>query len=288
MEPQFIKLSNIEKQSFGVVLYQHPSFPGLWHYHREFEITYIQKSIGTRFVGDNIEVFKEGDLIMIGENLPHTWKNDPLTHVETNNASQAVVIHFARNCLGEHFWELPENESVSKLLLKARLGLKITGPTRTVAIAMMKQMLEQRKPLRLISFVSMLQLLSESGDIQALSSEGFMNSLHNNESQRINNAYEYIMHNFKSKISLVEVAKIVYMSPSAFSRYFKTRTRKSFSQFVIELKVGYACNLLLRENQTVTQVCYECGFNNLSNFNKQFKKLKKITPKKYQQALYLQ
>lgn len=284
MEPRFIKLSNTDKQSFSIQLYRHSRFPGLWHYHHEFEITYIQKSQGTRIIGDHIEVFKEGDLIMIGENLPHTWKNDSITHVETKNGSLAVVIHFAKNCLGELFWELPENEGIKKLLRKAMMGIKITDPTRTAVIKMMKQMMQVKKPERLIIFLSILQIIAGSEDLQILSSAGFMNSLHKNDSMRINKVYEYTMDNFKSKISLVEVAQIVNMSPSAFSRYFKYRTRKSFSQFIIELRIGYACNLLSKDNETVTQVCYECGFNNISNFNKQFKKLNKMTPKKYQQS----
>lgn len=284
MDPHLIKLSKNDKNSFSLNLYQHKRFPGIWHYHPEFEITYIQKSEGTRFVGDHIETFHQGELVMIGENLPHTWKNDAISHVEKKNNSEALVLHFLGNCFGDAFWDLPETEAIKKLLHKARLGLKFDHSTKTKVIPLMLRMLGEKRCARVTTFLTMLDILAHAKNLKVLSSVGFIDTLDIDESERINKAYQYIMNNFKSQVSLKDVARVSNMSESAFSRFFSNRTRKSFSQFLIELRIGYACKLLMKADQNVTQVCFESGFNNISNFNKQFKSLTRTTPKKFQQA----
>ena len=142
---------------------------------------------------------------------------------------------------------------------------------------------QEEGPESLISVLSILHILSASPDLLELSSEGFVNSMNQSNSDRLNRVYEYIMNHFQENISLVKVAAIAYMSPTAFSRYFKNRTGKSLTEFLIELRIGYSCKLLTNEEMTVTEACYESGFQNLSNFNEQFKKIMKLTPKKYQQ-----
>ena len=223
---------------------------------------------------------------MIGNDLAHTWKNDPGTGAGNN--SQAIVIHFKGNCFGDKFWDLPEMEEIKKLLEKSKSGLKILEPASSTIKEIIQHIVSEKGSGRLIGLLSILELLANSQNIEILSSPGFINSLSNNDSDRINIAYQYIMKNFRSKISLAEVAKMVNMSRSAFSRFFSYRTRKSFSQFVIELKVGHACKLLLKDNMAITQICTECGFNNTSNFNKQFKKITNTTPKKFQQSFFLE
>ena len=281
MQPMLIKVNIPQKSSFSINRHIHESnFPGLWHFHDEYELTLILQSSGSRMVGDNIDRYKEGDLIFIGKNLPHTWNND-----ELNNfcKAEALVLHFMENFLGENFFELPEMIQVKRLLKKSKRGLKIEGTTRDKIIELMQKVEQEDGSESLISILSILQILSNSSDLWELSTEGFVNSMDLANSDRLNRVYEYIMNHFQENVSLLKVAAVACMCPTAFSRYFKSRTRKSLTEFLIELRIGYACKLLMNEEITVTEACYESGFQNLSNFNQQFKKIAKLTPKKYQQ-----
>ncbi len=279
MQPLLIKVNVPEKASFSFNRYTYTGhFPGIWHFHEEYELTLIEKSHGSRMVGDHIERFAAGDLVLIGKNLPHTWRNDE----GTNGVSQALVIHFLENFLGNTFLELPEMYKVKRLLERSSRGLKVTKATAKSAAATIRSMENTSGAERILQLLQLLRLLSESDHLEELSSEGFTNSIHYADSDRLKRVYEYIMNNFQEDVSLSKAAMVANMSPTGFSRYFKTRTRKSYTQFVIELKIGYACKLLINEKMTITEVCYESGFQNLSNFNQQFKAITKLTPKKYQ------
>ncbi len=280
MQPLLIKINMPGRSSFSLnrsVFYD--GFPGIWHFHDEYELTLILSSSGSRMVGDSIERFTAGDLTFIGKNLPHTWRND---ESRNNEKSEVLVLHFLEDFLGDSFFKIPEMEKLNALIQRSHRGIKITGKTREQITGQLLRLEHINGVERVITVLSMLHTLSDSNELHDLSSEGFVSSIDEVGSNRLNKVYEYIMNNFHSGIGLVEVAAIANMSPAAFSRYFKSRTRKSFTDFMIELKVGYACKLLMKEDVSVTQVCYECGFLNLSNFNKQFKEITKMTPKKYQ------
>lgn len=280
MQPMLIKVNLPEKSSFSItrsVFYD--GFPGIWHFHDEYELTLILESSGTRMVGDHIERFTDGDLVLIGKNLPHTWRNDESKVFEK---SECLVLHFMYNCLGNGFFDVPAMQKIQALLMRSHRGVKITGTTKDVVIDMFVGMENQDPATQVIQMLSILNLLTSSDDLQNLSSEGFANSIDESGANRLNQVYAYIMNHFQEDISLSKVAEVANMSPTGFSRYFKNRTRKSFTQFLIELKVGYACKLLITEDMTVSQVCYESGFQNMSNFNQQFKGITRLTPKKYQ------
>jgi AraC-like DNA-binding protein len=280
MEPYLIKVNIPGKESFSMNRYCYAErFPGIWHFHNEYELTLILRSVGTRLVGDHIERFEEGDLIFIGTNLPHTWRTE---EVDVSRPPEALVIHFTPDFLGDPFLQLPEMGPVRQLFGNAKRGIRITGKTRESMITALLDMEKARGLEKLIGLISLLNDLSGSSDLTLLASEGFTNSINQFDSERLNRVYEYIMNHFQDDISLVQVASVANMSPTAFSRYFKNRTRKSFSEFLSGLKIGYACKLLMKEEMTVTQVCYESGFQNLSNFNQQFKSVTKLTPKQYQ------
>ncbi|CAL1518461.1 AraC family transcriptional regulator [Chitinophaga sp. MM2321] len=282
MQPLLIKVNVPQKASFSVNRSVFSNgFPGIWHFHDEYELTLILESSGRRMVGDHIDRFTSGDLIFIGKNLPHTWRNDEL---HTYDKSEVLVLHFLDDFLGNTFFGIPEMAKVSAFLERSHRGIKIIGETRDYIADQLIKMEQAAGADNIILLLSMLNTLSnsDSNDLVELSSEGFANSIDESGSNRLNKVYEYIMNNFQEGISLVKVAAVANMSPTAFSRYFKSRTRKSFSQFTIELRIGYACKLLMREDMSVTQACYESGFQNLSNFNQQFKEITRLTPKKYQ------
>jgi AraC-like DNA-binding protein len=173
-------------------------------------------------------------------------------------------------------------KKIKGLLERSKRGLRIDGETKKKAISLLLQIEQSEGAEKLILLFTLLCLISDSSDIKVLSSEGFTNSINQSDSERLNKVYAFIMNNFQKDITLVQAAAIANLSPTAFSRYFKSRIRKSFSEFLIHLRIGYACKLLIYEERTVTQVCYESGFQNLSNFNQQFKRQIGLTPKKYQ------
>lgn len=276
MQPMLIKVNVSPKASFVVNRYVYEDcFPGIWHFHDEYELTLILKSTGTRMVGDSIDRFEEGDLVFIGKNLPHTWRNERL---RSFRKPEALVLHF----FSSGFFEIPEMADIRHILNRSGRGIKITGATRDRAAAILLKMEHAKGADKMILLLSVLNLLTKSDDLIELSSVGFADSINAPGSNRLNSVYEYIMNNFQKDIGLAKAAAVANMSPTAFSRYFKSRTRKSFTRCLIEMKIGYACKLLMKEDMTVAQVCYESGFQNLSNFNQQFKTITGLTPKKYQ------
>ena len=245
MDPLLLKVKKTETDSFSVNHFKYnSSFPGLWHYHSEYELTLIIKSAGTRFVGDHIDRYTESDLIFIGKNLAHTWKTDVAVG-NTDVPSEALVIHFREDFLGKTFFATPELVAVEKFLQMSRRGMKIIGQTQADVISHMYQIESLSGVEKLIKLLQILSLLAESEDLIFLSSDGYSQYINENDNDRLNKVHAYIMNNFKSPIRLTDAADIANMSPTAFSRYFKQRMQKPFSQFVIELKVGYACKLLM-------------------------------------------
>lgn len=280
MQPLLIKVNVPQKSSFSINRYSYSDqFPGIWHFHDEYELTLIEKSNGSRMVGDHIERFKVGDLVLIGKSLPHTWRNDD---EKTSDTSDALVIHFLEDFLGDSFFDLPEMYKIKRLLERSKRGLKVSESLTPKIARLMKQIEGAVGAERVLQLLHILKLLSESTQLEELCSEGFTNSINYTDADRLKRVYEYIMNNFQEDVSLSKAASVAHMSPTAFSRYFKGRTRKSYTQFVIEMKIGYACKLLINEEMSVAEVCYRSGFQNLSNFNQQFKSITNLTPKKYQ------
>ena len=260
MQPVLIKVNVPQKASFSINRYIYDEkFPGIWHFHDEFELTLIIKSCGNRLVGDSIDSFKEGDLILLGKSLPHTWRNN------SADGSEALVIHFFDNLLGDKFFDIPEMHKIKRLLDQSGRGLKIVGATNEKVVNLMSEMENNTGSQTIIHLLSILQELAESEEVEVISSEGYANSMNVKDSDRLKRVYEYIMNNFHEDLNLNKAAAIANMSPSAFSRYFKSRTRKSFTQFVIEMKIGYCCKLLINEKLSVADVCYKSGFQNLSS-----------------------
>jgi AraC-like DNA-binding protein len=277
MQPVLIKVNIPQKASFSINRYRYEDkFPGIWHFHEEFELTLITKSSGSRLVGDSIDNFKEGDLVLLGKNLPHTWRN------ESSIGSEALVIHFFDNIFGDKFFDLPEMYKIKRLLSDSRRGVNILGKTNERVVELMNKIEHNSGSQTIIYLLSILQEVAESDDVKEISSEGFVNSMNLTDSDRLKKVYEYIMNHFDEDLNLNKAAEVANMSPSAFSRYFKSRTRKSFTQYVIEIKIGYCCKLLINEKLSIADVCYRSGFQNLSNFNQHFKDITGLTPKKYQ------
>jgi AraC-like DNA-binding protein len=253
-----------------------------WHYHPEIEFIEIKQGEGTHFIGDSIKRFKAGDIFLIGSNLPHFFRfDDVYFHEENNLLANVYVAQFSENFWGDRFLLLPENTILRTLLDKAKRGIAISKEVREAISPKLNKLLHTEGPERIIMLLEILTTAAGSREIQQLSSIGFKNEYAGQENDRINVVYDYSFTNFKRKIELDEIAAIAGISPNSFCRYFKARTQKTYSQFIIEIKVGYACKLLIDNKYSVKQICYESGFNNFASFHKYFKLITNKSPLDY-------
>lgn len=262
-----------------------------WHFHPEYQLFVVLQGKGTRFVGDHVKSFKPGDVVFTGPNLPHLWRSDH-EYFEDNDVHRVhgIVVYFQEDFLGEAMLGKEEMIKVKQLFAKARRGLEITGKTAATVSTMMQQLLATEGLRSIIQLLKILEVLVSTHESQVLASPGYTNSLKDGDTERMNRVHAYVMKHFRQKISLEEVSSLANMTPTSFSRYFKTHANKTFTDFVSEIRIGHACKLLIEENVNVSQACYDSGFQTLSNFNKQFKAITHRSPlqykKEYAEALY--
>jgi AraC-like DNA-binding protein len=283
MRPQLLKVSKDPQHSFSVRRDLVPYINNRWHYHAEVELLHFNKGEGTQFIGDSIKRFKAGDVVLVGSNLPHYWRFDDTYFDENAPVTADVrVAHFCQDFWGSQFLELPENIHVKTILDKAKRGLQITGKTREKVAKLLGSLLHASDNQRIILLIEALNVIANCDQLETLCSIGFKYEIVKDDKDRINAIYEYSLKNFKRPIQLEEIAGVANISPNSFCRYFKSRTRKTYSKFLIELRVGYACKLLIENNLSVKQLCYESGFNNFTSFHKYFKMITSKSPLTYQ------
>lgn len=262
-----------------------PYFDPNWHSHTEYQLFTVLQGSGTRFVGDNISPFEAGEVVLTGPNLPHLWRSDESYFAKNEaQATAGIVVYFHEEIFGETFWDRKEAQKIRHLLRLSRRGILIRGRFAERIIELKKSMLLAEGFRLVLVLMEILHLLSEAKELEPIASIGYEPTLRPKDTEKLNRVQSYIFEHFKSGLNLKEAANIANMSPSAFSRYFKQRTHKKFSDFVSEVRIGHACKLLLQDQWTIATVAYECGFNTLSNFNKQFKSIAGKSPREYRQA----
>lgn len=285
MRPQLLIVPKGPNQSFSARHDIVPHFLNRWHYHVELELIYILNGEGTQFIGDHISRFSKGDMLLIGSNLPHYWRCDDNYFRDIPELfAEAKVIHFLQGFLGEPFMNLPEIINISDLLKKAQQGLLIKGETKEKLKPFLLTIQATTSAKKIILLLEMLNLISTSTDLSLLSSSTFQNNYNKSETERLNDIYNHTMSNFKQKISLEEIASVACLSVNSFCRYFKSQTKKTYSQFLTEIRIGYACKLLIENRLTISKICLESGFNNFSNFNRYFKMVTGQCPLEYKKA----
>jgi AraC-like DNA-binding protein len=253
-----------------------------WHYHPETEIIYVEQSTGTRFVGDHSEPFKEGDVGMIGANLPHVWKSDAvyLKSIPELRA-KVIVVHFREEVFTGSLSALPEMRNIKQLIHESQFGIKFTGASRTRIISLMKEIIQSSGVDKLTRLIGLLDYMAQTTDKELLATTGYTKIRKSADFDRFDKVHRYMIENFERKITLETVASLIGMTPTSFCRYFKKHTKKPFHTILNEFRVGHACKLLIENRLSIAGVCFECGFNNISNFNEQFKKIKGLTPSQY-------
>jgi AraC-like DNA-binding protein len=284
MKPVEIRLLKEQNHSF-VFLHEINPF-SRWHYHPEFELVLINNGKGKRMVGDNIDRFENGDLVLIGANVPHEWLCDDIYFVPPKQfQGEGMVIQFLKNFLGEIFLEMPENKKLRKVLEDAAQGCLIKGKTKkriTETIIKMKDMDSQGQ---LYSLLTIFGLLSNSKEYQLLSSPKFTTNFQAENGGAMKKVIQFIMQNFQEKINMKKLLSIANMSSTAFSNLFKKTYNMTFTEYILKVRIGYACSLLSDNNKSISQISSEAGFENLSNFNRLFKKIKNSTPKDYRNKI---
>lgn len=267
--------------SISVRKNSYANFLKIWHYHPELELVTVLKSQGTRFIGDSIKKFQPKDVVLIGKNLPHMWLNDPeYFEGDSSLKAEAISIHFKEDFLGETFLQLPEIKPIADLFERAGQGIQFKNVPKSLRQAIIDLDTETDFN-KTHQFIKILHELALHNDFKTLASAGYVASFKLEASKLSNKVMAYIFKNFNQDIDLQTVADLVNMNPSAFSRSFKRVHRKTFSKYVNEIRIGYACKLLMENELSVSAIAYESGFNNLSNFNRQFKIIKKISPTEY-------
>ena len=289
MKPALQKSPISENHAFEVKYLTAPHFDPNWHFHSEYQLFLVLKGTGTRFIGDHVSPFKKGDLVFTGPNLPHLWQSD---HEYFNDdeefLTEGIVIYFPENFLGHDFLHKHEMYRIKQLFLKAQRGVDIFGSTAERAIELILAFLKVEDFDRILTLLNLLNLLANTTEYKLLASEGYSNSLTETETDRMNRVHTFVMKNFREKITLDNVAAIANMSPTSFSRYFKIHANKTFSDFLTEIRIGYSCKLLVNQKIDVSQVCYDSGFNTLSNFNRQFKAFTHYNPIEYRRKYRMQ
>ncbi|WP_294279286.1 AraC family transcriptional regulator [uncultured Chryseobacterium sp.] len=248
----------------------------VWHYHPEVELIYVCKGSGKRQIGSNISYFSDGDLVLIGSNLPHCG----LTNENTNNEYE-MVIQFNPDFLGEAIWETPEMQRIVSLLEKSKAGIVFGDDVKKEVGKKILDMHESSSLDRLIRFLGILDELALTQDCRILNAGKYYLQTQVEDNDRINVIFNYVKDHFREQMTLEEIADLANMKVPSFCRYFKKITNKTFTQFVNEYRITHSLKLLAEQPLSITEVCFESGFNNFSYFNKTFKEYVKKSPSQY-------
>lgn len=252
----------------------------LWHYHPEIELVYVNGGAGKRQIGSHVSCYTEGDLILIGSNLPHCGFTDKFT----GNKSE-IVIQMKEDFLGNSFFDIPEMKQTQTLFEIARGGVAFYGETKNIVGEKLENLENESDFEQLLSILSILNELGNSHDYKVLNAEGFSFKTDIGDNDRINIVFNHVRNNFKEEVTLPEIADKAGMTVPSFCRYFKKITNKTFIQFVNEYRLVHASKLLAEQPMSITDVCFESGFNNFSHFNKSFKAFTGQNPSEFRNRL---
>lgn len=273
------KIPKTSNESFRLQEDNESHFYDTLHQHPEVQLTLILSSEGKIIAGDYIGTFKPGDIFFLGPNLPHVFRNDTRYYDSGNERkAHSISIFFEWQSFGEKFLTMPELKSLMEFSKVSERGLHIRDPLRGHIAQLMKQMFYKSDMDRLIVLLKILNILSNSPEKDALASSGVYSDFNEADGKKLGDIYRFTMNEYHRKIHLDEVASVAHMTVNSFCRYFKKRTRKSYIDFLTEIRIGQARKLLQQNDMSISQICFEVGFNNLSNFNRKFRELCSITP----------
>lgn len=275
-----IRLAQEPDKSF--IFYSENAPFAKWHHHPEYELVLITKGWGRRSIGDHIDSFEPGNIALIGPYIPHEYLCDATCYAyQTNMQSECVVLQFDHTFLGEQFFKLPENNALLKILADAKYGLKFKKQDEKKIADIMIKMKGMNDMERLYALFNIFSHFTSNLEFELLSSPQFANTYLTDENTKMNKVVKYLLQNFQNNIRVTDLLNLTNMSNSSFCNLFKATYRMTFKDYLLKIRIGYACRQLKEDSKSISEIAYKSGFENLSNFNRQFKKIKKITPKEY-------
>jgi AraC-like DNA-binding protein len=275
-----------ESRSFDLRHERVPYFATPWHFHPELELNHVVAGTGTRFIGQSVERFEGGEIILLGRNLPHYWKSDAAFYgPDPPGPSEAVVVRFAEDFVGKLFLELPETRRMQALFGRAALGLRLLEPLRGRVADGLLALTELTGFSQLAALLVLLNDIAESDDVAVVSPRYVPSEVLEKQSERLNRVMAYLMEHFTEPVSLPVVADLANMNQAAFCRYFRSQTGQTLTQFVTDLRIRYACELLTKRDDPIALVSEAVGFGNVSHFVQLFRKARHQTPAAFRKGL---
>ncbi len=283
MKPIFLdKETQVGENSFLAQYAEVPHTYNQFHFHKEYELLYNIENNGTRFIGDSIRRFGNHDLVLVGPHLPHYWQSDDIYFTgDPAIKAKVVLIQFVEDFMGEKFLNLPETIHVKNLLLRASQGIQIRGDEAQIIGEKVFRLTQLTGWNRLLLLIEILCQMSEAKDFQLLASSGFCEAHKVGNEERVSHIFNLIIKNHQRDFRLDEAAGLANMNPSSFCRYIKKATSKTFSEILNEVRIGFACKMLINTQLSVSEIAYNCGYQNVPYFNRQFRTIKDRTPIEY-------
>ena len=281
MKPLCFKVPMQGEESVRVEYWQQTNFFDPIHYHDEVQLTYVINSEGMLFVGNRLVRFAKDELYLIGRNLPHVFKNDPIYYEGKDSfMARAISVFFSHDIFQKIFEDLSEFHHLNNLLEDSSMGVRIIGVEAKILGSFMKSLLKLDGFDRILSLLHILDKIYLAQSTEHISPQIHF-PLDKEDRDKLNKVFDYTLLHHQDRISLREIASLVNMAPTAFCRYFKLRTLKTYSQFLMEIRISKACKMMTEKSSNVTEACYSSGYNNISNFHRQFKSLVGMTPHKF-------
>ena len=277
----FEKIVPGEDESFFIGIFQDNLDKITWHYHNNYEISFITEGSGKRIVGDSIEEFQPGDLVFIGRDLPHIWISDKESGTFSNRTLEMVFLQFTSEVLSSSLLSLPEFKNVSRAILLSERGIQVVGQTLNEVSELMLQMPYMKGLERMLHFFKIMDIIGRSDSNIQLASSDYLKTRFKTGSKRIATIHEYLMNNYRDEINLDKISNLVNMANGSICRFFKENVGLTIFEYLNKIKVEFACKLLMKQDLAMLDVCFDSGYNNLSHFNKQFRKITGLTPTDY-------
>lgn len=281
MSAQLEKMTTTENESFFIGIFQDNFDENSWHYHNSFEISFITEGSGNRIVGDSIEEFHPGDLVFIGRNLPHVWIPEKEIKTPSNRTLEMVFLQFTSDILPTQLLALPELRNVKKALEFSERGIQIVGKTLNEVSEIMLQLPYLKSFERMLHFYKLMDIIGRSTSHIHLASKKYLKTRFAPADKRIATIHDFLMKNYRVEVDLKRLASLVNMAEGSLCRFFKKAIGMTVFEYLNLIKIEFACKMLMDHSLSILEVCLDSGYNNLSHFNKQFKKAKNTTPNEY-------
>ena len=283
MKPVLMRHVGTISESFKSWKNANPYLHNPFHYHPEIEITHIIRGKGVLIIGDKAIPYRDDELILIAPNIPHEWRSE--SNESPDYYTQSVSIHFEKYFTGKAFYDMPEMIYIKQLIEQSEISIRVMNEAKKGTIKeYLYALLTAKEVDRITLLLKLLDNISTCNEIEVIYGGGALKSRSEEQNSRINKVFRYVIDNFKNTITISDAAKEANLTNTSFCRFFKQRTRKSFVQYVNEIRVEYACKLLMERVDTINQIAHKSGFENISNFNTQFKKILHQTPREFSRS----